>query len=203
MNANCSAAVNALIAAIQGNPDRLTVFRQFYARPAPPTVQLSLRRVRRASRIFGDMLRGLDGGQGIPTKFGGWIAQAGSVATRFVEFSMPGTVLHVLRRHWLQLLYLAETILIVTGAVGIYREAETAGWVALSVTAAAHLLSWIVGRVIGSRPWKRRLLLFSIALAIVLVGSAALVSQKYQLPFKAWKTPVNTIVHVVKTALGR
>jgi len=195
---DCPAVVNALVAAIQGNPDRLTVFREFYSRPAPPSAQVSLGRIRRASRIFGEMLRGLDGGQGVPTKFGGWIAQAGSVGTRFIEFSMPGTALHVLRRHWLQLLYLAEAVLIGVGAFGIYREAETAGWIALSITAVAQVASWIVGRILGSQRWKLRL---SLALAVLLLaslGSAILLSRVYRVPWHDWKTPLYTVFRLLQ-----
>ena len=197
MDQDCPALVRALVSAIQGNPDRLTVFRQFYSRPAPPPMDLSLRRVRRASRIFGDMLRGLDGGQGIPTKLGGWVAQAGAVGTRFVEFSMPGTMLHVLRRHWLQLLYLAEAMLIGIGAVGIYPQPETAGWITLCVTAIIHLVSWVIGRVIGSRRWKLQVALVSLAVFAVSVGGAAFVSATYHLPWEVWKTPLHTVLRLL------
>jgi hypothetical protein len=197
MDNDCPALVRALVSAIQGNPDRLIVFRQFYSRPAPPSMDLSLRRVRRASRIFGDMLRGLDGGQGIPTKLGGWVAQAGAFGTRFVEFSMPGTMLHVLRRHWLQLLYLAEAMLIGIGAVGIYRQAETAGWIALSITAIVHMVSWVIGRVIGSRRWKLRVALVSLAVFSASVGGAGFASATYHIPWQDWKTPLHTVVRLL------
>jgi patatin-related protein len=197
MSADCPAVVRALIAAIQGNPDRLAVFRQYYMRPSSPPLELSLQRVRRAARIFGEMLRGLDGGQGIPTKLGGWVARAGTAATRFVEFSLPGTLLHVLRRHWLQLIYLAEFLLIGIGAV-VYREAETAGWIGLLLTAVVHVTSWILGRVVGARRWKLRLALIGISLMTVLLGTGLVVSQRFHVPLKAWKTPLRTLVHVLR-----
>jgi patatin-related protein len=203
ISANCPAVVNALLTAIQGNPDRLTVFRQFYSMPAGAPVEVSLRRIRRASRIFGDMLRGLDGGQGIPTKFGGWVAQAASVATRFIEFSMPGTLAHVLQRHWLQLLYLSEALLIAVGAVGIYPEAETPGWIAFCLTTLAHLVSWIVGRVMRSRRWKGRVIVVSAALLAVLLGTTTILFLKYHIPLRAWKTPLHTLIDLIAKALSK
>lgn len=201
LGGDCSAAVRALIAAIQGDPDRLTIFRQFYSRPGPPPLEVTLGRIRRASRIFGDMLQGLDGGTGLPSKFGGWIAQIGSLGTRFVEFSMPGNWFQVLGRHWLQLLYLSEVILIVVGAVGIYKEAETAGWVALGLTALVNLVSWIIGRIVGSQTWKRRLIVGSVTVLLLLIGVIA-VSRKYDIPWSAWKTPGHTLIQALKRALG-
>jgi biotin transporter BioY len=111
---------------------------------------------------------------------------------------MPGTTLYVLRRHWLQLLYLAEALLVAIGALGIYRQAETAGWIALILTALLHVVSWIVGRTMRSKAWRLRLLLSSAAVLVVLFGGAAVLSRLYDIPWQDWKTPLHTIVQLLK-----
>ena len=148
---NCPAVVRQLLQSISAGTDRLAVFRAYYVKPADPPIGESLDRLRRAIRIFGDMLKELDGGNGPFTSVGGAIARFGSALTRFAEFCIPQSMANVFFRYSLQVVYAVALILIVIGAV-FYKEVETAGWIVLGMTAAVQHCRMDGGEMAGVPP---------------------------------------------------
>jgi patatin-related protein len=205
MGGDCPMVVKKLLEAIPNNADRLAMFRSYYVRPADPSPRISIQRIRRALGIFSDMLDGLDGGKGLVSKIGGWIGSIGATVTRFVEFSLPGTLASTLFRHWIYMLYGLELLLIVIGAL-VYKEVETAGWIGLILTGILHTASSWVGRFFrrdrarlffrGHR-WTIGLLI--VVLVVVPAGVSWRIAHcDCPLPEAAWKTPLRTIIHQLR-----
>jgi patatin-related protein len=192
--------LQALLSSASDNTSRLALFRSYYSKPEGPDLKVSLFWARRATGIFGEMFRGLDPNNKLNTTLGGWIGRVGSVATRFIEFALPDTLFHKLCWHWLGLLYLAETVLILTGTF-IYKSGavETAGWLALFFTGAIHLAAWSLGRWLSSRKSTLRAVLITILVLIACLSAAAIALRHCPLPQGAWKTPLHTLVQITRS----
>jgi uncharacterized membrane protein YfcA len=194
---DCPEVVRQLLQSISASSDRLAVFRAYYVKPAGPPIAESLKRLRRSIRIFGDMLKDLDGGNGPLASVGGGIARLGSAVTRFAEFCIPQSVSNVFFRYALQLVYAVALILIVTGAI-FYKEVETAGWVVLGVTAAANIAAWMVGKwLFRQKTGKRIAAAFGVILLLLVAFVTLLVRFECELPQGAWKAPLNAIAHLM------
>jgi patatin-related protein len=142
---NCPEVVRQLLKSIEDSSEQLQVFRAYYVKPADPAVDKSLERLRRTFRIFGNMLKELDGGTGPFTSIGGTLASFGAALTRFAEFSIPQKLSNVFLHYALQLLYAIAVVLIVIGAF-VYKGVETAGWIVLMITATVNVASWLLGK---------------------------------------------------------
>jgi len=161
-------------------------------KPAGPTPETSLGLARRAAHILGLMIQGLGDGDNPLSNTGKVIASLSANLARFVEFSILGTIGNLLFRHWLHLIYLAEAILIVIGP--LYKEAETAGWVALITTLIIHGLStWIGSRFKRSR----RARVFSIITIAVILIAGLVAFTVYRchcpLPKRWWMSPLASV----------
>jgi patatin-related protein len=157
-----------LVRLAKSDTERLDLFRAYYSKPAGPPLEESVGWAKRATGILGEMFRGLDETAGINTKVGGWIARAGAFGANFVQFALPDTLLHKMVWHWLGMVYLAETLLLVVGAF-VYKGAglETAGWIALLLTVALHFAASLVGRWLGMRPRPPMMLVGVLTVAIL------------------------------------
>jgi patatin-related protein len=194
---NCPEVVRQLLKSIAGSSERLSVFRAYYVKPADPPVDQSLDRLRRAIRIFRDMLKELDGGNGPFTSVGGTIANVGSALTRFAEFSIPQKLSNVFFRYGLQLLYTVALALIAAGAL-FYKEVETAGWVILLMTGGANIASWLVGKWLFRQKTERKIAAGLVAIVLLVVAVATLsVRLECYLPPGAWKAPLHSVAHLL------
>jgi len=194
---NCPEVIRQMLQSISASSDRLAVFRAYYVKPADPPVKQSLDHLRRAIRIFGDMLKELDGGNGPYTTVGGSMARFGAALTRFAEFCVPKSLPNVFFGYALQLLYAIALVLIVAGAI-FYQEVETAGWVVLGVTAAANIAAWIVSKWLFRRKTGRKIAGAVAVMALLLAAiGALLVRFECQLPAGAWKAPLHACAHLL------
>jgi len=192
---NCPEVIRQLLQSIAAGGERLAVFRAYYVKPADPPVEQSLDRLRRAIRIFGDMLKELDGGNGPYTTVGGAIARFGAALTRFAEFCVPQSMPYVFFRYALQLLYAIAMVLIVTGAI-FYKEVETAGWVVLGVTAAANIAAWVVAKWLFRKKTGRNIAGALVTIALLIAAFLTLLVRfECQLPEGAWKAPLHAAAH--------
>jgi hypothetical protein len=197
---NCPAVVRQLLQSISAGADRLAVFRAYYVKPADPPIGESLDRLRRAIRIFGDMLKELDGGNGPFTSVGGSLARFGSAVTRFAEFCIPQSMANVFFRYALQVVYAVALILIVIGAL-FYKEVETAGWIVLGVTVAANIGAWMAGKWLFRQKTGRKIAGALLVVALVVAAFVTLLVRfECELPSGAWKAPLHAIAHLMDTA---
>ncbi len=189
-----SGLVRHLLRTVADDAARLEVFRAYYVKPPAPPISESLTRLRRALRIFGNMLKGLDGGEGPFARLGGLIANTGCWLARFAEFSIPQRVPNVFLRYWVQLL-LAIGIVLVVGGAAFYQEVETMGWVVLGIAGATGFLSSLVARWLRRRPVGR--LIAGVAGGVVLgVAIFFVLLARFQcyLPDGAWKAPLHAVL---------
>jgi patatin-related protein len=194
---NCPEVVRQLLQSISASSDRLAVFRAYYVKPADPPIDQSLNRLRRAIRIFGDMLKELDGGNGPYTSAGGSLARLGSAFTRFAEFCIPQSMSNVFLRYALQVVYAIALILIVIGAM-FYKEVETAGWVVLGVTAAANIAAWMIGKWLFREKTGKKIALAACVVVLVLAALVTLLVRfECELPQAAWKAPLHAMAHLM------
>lgn len=195
-NENCPEVVRQLLKSVLEDRDRLEVFRAYYVKPADPRVKESLDRLRRAIRIFGDMLADLDSGKGPFTSLGGSLASLGSAFTRFAEFCIPQTLTHAFFRYALQILYATAIVLIIAGAF-FYKEVETAGWIVLAVTAAANLAAWMISKWLFRQKTGRRIAgAFVLAALAVALFVFLVIRFPCVFPDGAWKSPVNALLNL-------
>jgi patatin-related protein len=192
---NCPEIIRQLLQSISVSSDRLAVFRAYYVKPADPPVEQSLDRLRRSIRIFGDMLKELDGGNGPYTTVGGSIARFGAALTRFAEFCVPQSMPYVFFRYALQLLYAIALVLIVTGGI-FYKDVETAGWVVLGVTAAVNIAAWLVAKWLFRERNGRKVAGALVTIALLMAAFVTLLARfECQLPDGAWKAPLHAAAH--------
>jgi hypothetical protein len=91
-----------------------------------------------------------------------------------VEVAVPNTLPNLIVRHWLNLLYLFEILLIVGGILFAESSIERFGFTTLIVTGAAHVALITLGRVMhGKRPWSRLALAIAAGLVAATLGVGA------------------------------
>jgi patatin-related protein len=158
-----------VITAIRKNATLRAVFENIYSKPAPPAAETQVQLIRRSLSVFSSMLQGLDDYSGVLKTSGRYIGSIGAFCTRFVEFSLGGTLFNALFRRWLFWLYSMEIMLIAVGL--IYSPVKTAGWIAFGITAFAHAASFAIGAWFR-RPGKTRLLAVAAVVLLLLLAAS-------------------------------
>jgi patatin-related protein len=165
---DCPGVVRGLLMAIPSDAEVLKAFKQFYQRPASPSLKTNVRRLRRAVLIVGRMLEGLGTGDDPPGAAGRWLIRFGGMVTRLVDFALPGDLWYMITRHVMQLLYASEVVLILSGSFFGAGPVASIGWWALVLT----LLLDVVLRLIGERGRGGRTARSVLIPVLVLIGAA-------------------------------
>jgi patatin-related protein len=130
----------------------------------------------RATAVVGELLADLASSYDQNPAPGQWIARLGKIFWGFVEMAVPQSLLGLLFRHWLSVLYLIELLMI--GGGMIFRGAEAAqslGWNLLALTAAIHVLAGLTGFWV--RQMHHALKVLAGLLAVAVIGLALLGGQ--------------------------
>ena len=133
----------------------------------PKTV---LETLARATVVIGKMLSHIADRRGVDGRRLAWIARASSVLWRLVEVAVPRSLSALLFTYWLQVLYIAEAIVIVVGSV-LSEPAMRAGLVALAATLGLHLAVVVVRRLMGGRRGWLRALVFVLVLVVLVLAA--------------------------------
>jgi len=145
---------------------RYEVNRELEARPV-------LEALSRGTTVIGKMLSHLADRRGRDGRRLAWIARVGSALWRLVEVAVPRSLPALAFAYWLQVLYVAEAIVIVVGTV-VSEPAQRAGIVALAATAGAHLAVTVVrGLMRGRRGWLRALAFVFLLVVLLLAAYGA------------------------------
>ncbi|HEX7089169.1 MAG TPA: patatin-like protein [Longimicrobiales bacterium] len=137
----------------------------------------------RATTVIGKMLSDLADRRGRDGRRFAWIARLGSALWRLVEVAVPRSLPALVFAYWLQLLYVAEAIVIVVGTV-VSEPAQRAGLVALAATGGAHLAVTIVrGLMRGRRGLPRALVALFVLVLLALAAYGAYSLYVQGLPF--------------------
>ncbi len=160
---------NSVVALLLRNalddPKRHDLFRRAYRKPSPPTPERNLERTRRAIKILGQMIKGLDRGDGQMTKWGARLARAGGFLGSIVELSLPESRLGRLRNRFFGFLASASGLLLIAGYLG-NEAVKYTGWAWLGVTVLLYLVTLAIQSFLGlfTKPGLFRHIFFLILL---------------------------------------
>lgn len=152
----------------------LSWFREGYATPTRIDPHLVLSSAARSADVFGRMLEEIGKKRIGHDPFGAWIARIGRWFFLLVEAAVPDTWGHKVARHWVGLIYVVAGLLFLFGI--LFSEAlARVGALALALTAAIHILWYVVGDWIGRagasmRSFVRAALVVLLVLAIGIFG---------------------------------
>jgi hypothetical protein len=94
-----------------------------------------------------------------------WIARLGGIFWGLVEIAAPNSLLNLLLRHWLKLLYFFEALMIIGGILLGNSGVQQFGLLALLVTMAINLTTlYLHDSMRGRNAWKKTLF------AILIIG---------------------------------
>lgn len=137
----------------------------------------------RASRVVGGMLEGMADQYRIETRRLAWVTRLGQIFWGLVTVATPGSPPELIFRHWLQLLYLFETLLIVGGLAASNKVVQGFGWGALKTTLAVHCTVWLLGDFMSRRPLRWRVARIVAIIAAVALGGILLAEAQRWIPF--------------------
>jgi patatin-related protein len=129
--------------------------------------KLAVQSLARSTRVVGSMLQQLSDDYKVGGSPSLWVSRLGRTFWRLVEVAVPNTVPNIIVRHWLNLLYLFEGLLIVGGTLFAESTIQRFGLTTLAVTLGIHSALAVVGDVMRSR--RRWIKVLRIAVVIPLV----------------------------------
>jgi len=137
-----------------------------------------LRYTARSTQVFGKILEGLSNQKVINAKgFSVWIIRLGRILWGLAEIAVPKSFWNIVFQYWLQLLYLAEILLIIGGFLFQIAAISNFGVQALLITLSVQFVMWMFSLVI-QKPRESRpiVMFFGIVLwsALGLVGAHSL-----------------------------
>ncbi|MBD2440545.1 patatin-like protein [Nostoc sp. FACHB-110] len=133
---------------------------------------LALRYTARSTQVFGKLLEGLSNQKVINAKgISIWVIRVGRILWGLAEIAVPKTFWNIVFQYWLQLLYLAEILVIIGGFVFQAAFVSNFGVQALLITLAVQFTFWMLSLIIQKPRESRPILIF---LAIVLWSALGL-----------------------------
>ena len=147
--------------------DYYEVNRQFEPEP-------TLKVLGRATRVIGNILDDISSKNNVDSKFTRWISRVGQIFLGLVEVSVPESLLSLLFRHWLKLLYAFEVVLLLLATFVLSTPGVASfAWKLLALTLATNFAVFILRDYMrGRNRWVRigKLLALLVILALVLIG---------------------------------
>lgn len=150
----------------QNQDDGYEVDRQFDS-------AIALRYTARLTQVFGKILEGLSNQKIINAKgISSWIIRLGRILWSLAEIAIPKSFWSVVFQYWVQLLYLAEILLIIGGFLLQFPAISNFGVQALLITLAVQFAIWMFSLIIQKPRDSRPILIF---FAIVIWSAFGLV----------------------------
>ncbi|HZF10479.1 MAG TPA: patatin-like protein [Thermoanaerobaculia bacterium] len=163
----------------------LRFYKEEFNCPRDINSRLAITSLARSTQIVGAILADLGNRYQKDSRPGAWIARLGGWFWGFVEVAVPRSVPNLVFRHWLQLLYLFEALLIVGGILFSKPGVLQLGWSALGVTALLNLLLFVLTDLLSGRGrWLKGVV---ILVGILLLLLAALGAAQLPGLLAAWK----------------
>lgn len=118
----------------------LQYFRTGYAVRREPDPEAMLKIISRSTRIIGKMLEGMAEKRSLNKTSVAWIARVGQIFWSLVVVAAPGSLLNLIFKHWLKVLYTFEALLFVFGTVLTISPMQQLALTLLGITLGVHLL---------------------------------------------------------------
>ena len=147
---NPSGLASLLLKNAISSEQRIELFRKAYKAPLGPPANQSVAWIRRAVRIFADMLTGLDEGSDQMSRIGKRLAKAAAIIGTLVELSLPKTKLGRCW-NWIVGMAASATAMILAAGYLFLPEVKTAGWIWLGFTAAFIMLTLALRRLFNEK----------------------------------------------------
>lgn len=166
--------------------------KQYYSDNFPTQSKVkpepTLRSAARATTVVGLILESLSSERQVNTKYVLWIARLGQIFWALVEVAVPRSMMHLIFRHWLKLVYFLEALLIVGSTLLVAKEVQRFALSAFGITAAIHLVVVILGDLLRSkRKWVRLIKSMLLSFVIVLIGLGGLTLSTFFGADGVWK----------------
>jgi hypothetical protein len=138
----------------------------------------------RATRVIGSILDEVSKKNNVDSKFTQWISRVGQIFLGLVEVSVPNSLLSLMFRHWLKLLYAFEFLLLVLSTF-VFTTPEVAdfAWKLLALTLTINFAVFLLRDYMrGKNRWLRGGALVAIAAFtfLALIGLDELANQGYR-----------------------
>ncbi len=138
-----------------------------------PDPRTTLRSAARAVTVTGNLLQGIAKKRGVGTRTTRWLARTGLALQAAIAVSIPDAIGWRIARHWIKVLYLVEAVFLAAAFLFGSADMRTLATSALATTFAVHLLTRILGDVLGEvrNAWAYGL---GMAACVVVLGFAGL-----------------------------
>ncbi|WPB55533.1 patatin-like protein [Xylophilus sp. GOD-11R] len=182
--------LGSTMVSLLSEPGLLRYVKQFRQVDPDPDPEATLDSAARAVTIVGRVLEGIadrrDAGRVVPR----WIARLGLLLQGIVAVSVPGTLKDHLWRHWVQLLYAFEVLLLAASIVLGSADMRTLAITTFVATAGVHLLTWILKDLMRE---SRRALRVTVALVVIALLALAAVGAR-ALALRQTLTAISTFI---------
>jgi hypothetical protein len=131
--------LEAILRACLNEKQLVDFFKTKYQVDRTPNPKTLLQSLSRATRVIGKIIEEIADRHGQKSSVS-WAARLGQVFWGLVTVAVPGSILNLMFRHWMKVLYTFEVILIGTSLIFGNQSMRNLGLTVLGVTAAVHVL---------------------------------------------------------------
>jgi hypothetical protein len=163
----------------------LEYFRTGYSVRREPNPQAMLKILARSTRIVGKMLEGVAERRSMNKSSVAWIARLGQAFWALVIVAVPDSLLNLIFRHWLKVLYTFELLLLVFATVLTISPMQQLALTMLGITLGVHLLVRLLADYMRGRNTMLRVL-FVLAGGVLLALAALGVDTFFGHPVLGW-----------------
>jgi hypothetical protein len=144
-----------------------------FSKNSRPDPEATLKTASRATTIVGKMFEKLADDQASRgKKYAAWVTRIGLIAWGMAELATPRSLLNLLFRHWLKLLYAFEIVMIIGATILAKPEVSQFGWTMFGITAAVNTVAWLLHDYMN---YSRRVARFVLSVLLVsFVGLTAI-----------------------------
>lgn len=186
---NCSSnkELHDQLAKLIDSPKLVQFYKDSFAKQSKVKPESALRSAARATTVVGQILESMSSERHVNTKYGLWIARFGQIFWALLEVAVPRSMMHLIFRHWLKLIYFLEALMILGSTLLVAKEVQRFALSAFGITAAIHLVVVILGDLLGSkRKWIRLVKSVLLSLVVVLIGLGGLTLSSFFGAEKVW-----------------
>jgi patatin-related protein len=149
----------------------LEYFRTGYSVRREPDPQAMLKNLSRSTRIIGKMLEGLAEKRSMNKTSVAWIARIGQIFWSLVIVAAPDSLLSLIFRHWLKVLYTFEGLLLLFGTILTISPMQQLALTLLGITVGVHLVVRLLGDYMRGRNVLLRVLLVLVVAGLLVLAA--------------------------------
>ncbi len=165
----------------------LEYFRTGYTVRREPDPEAMLKIISRSTRIIGKMLEGMAEKRSLNKTSVAWIARIGQIFWSLVIVAAPGSLLNLIFKHWLKVLYTFEALLLVFATVLTISPMQQLALTLLGITVGVHLVVRLLGDYMRGKNTLLRAVLVLIVAALLTLAALG-VDTLFGHPALTWLT---------------